>query len=234
MIGMSYPSFSLDFNDFLEILRLVLEIGGGLTVLFTIYDWLRPKIKNKKNVMCYINFETNELIEEFEFQISWPHIPFVKTVSLPKIARNSKYEIAYRSVISPKTKLEQEHYTDKGTGKYRKIRLIDKAFFLENEVEYVYLTCMTPQSSDYRNKINEERERNQTTVLNHNLVEVRNYRLILPSPITMDKASQYFPFIERFESEDSTPEESHIIALILKPLDACRSGDPGKIVIPFE
>lgn len=234
---MTYPSISSDFA-FIEILKLILEIGGGsiglFVTLFAVYDLLRSKIKNKKLVMCYINFETDELTQEFEFQISWPHIPFRKTVTLPKIARNAEYEIAYRSAISPKTPLGLENYTDEGGGKHRKIKLIDKAFFLDNEVEYLYLTCMIPQSSDYKEKISAEREEDQITVLNYNLEEVRNYRLTLPTPITMDKASQYFPLIERFMSGDSDLGEAHVVALILKPLDACRSGVPGKIVIPFE
>lgn len=234
---MTYLLISFDFNAFLEILKLILEIGGLIGVfltLFTIYDLLRPKIKNKKIVMSYINFETDELVQESEFQILWPHIPFLKTIRLPKIARNAKYEIAYRSAISPKTPLGLEHYTDEGGGKYRKIKLMDKAFFLDNEVEYLYLICMIPQSSGYKEKISEEREENQVTVLNHNLEEVRNYRLTLLTPITMDRASQYFPFVESFVSGDSDLGEAHVVALILKPLDACRSGVPGRIVIPFE
>lgn len=212
---------------------IVIGIVGGITGIILFYDWIRPKVKNVRIISSHINYETNEMVEEKEMEITWPHFPFFKTISLPRFPRDARYVTAYKASVWPKQKLDSTNYTVSEAGKYRKIKLVNKEFCTENDVELIYLTCFIPQAEDYRRHIREMKEANKIIVLNDNLTEVKNYRVLFPKKVTMNKANRYFPIVERFETDQSSSDEAVIIALILKPLPPSKSGEPGRIEIPL-
>jgi hypothetical protein len=206
---------------------------SGVAGLILFYDWEKSKVKNIHSIASYIDYETNKLVEEKEMEIAWAHFSFFKSISLPRIPRDAEYEVDYKSRVGPKRKLESEYYSVSEAGKFRKIKLVSKQFCLENEVEFLYLTYKILQNEDYKQKIIEKREKNKIVVLNENLTQIRKYRVQFPQKVTTDKANQYFAIAERFETDQSSLNEATITALILKPLPASQSGDPGRIEIPL-
>jgi hypothetical protein len=230
-------SLQIVFQDLLsqawQIVVAVVGILGGVTGLILFYDWIRPKVKNSHTIASYIDYETNKMVEEKEMEITWAYFPFFRSISLPRIPRDAEYEVNYKSRVKPKRKLEPEHYTVSEAGKFRKIKLVNKEFCTNEDVEFVYLTYKIVQNEEYRQKISEKREKGKTIILNDNLTEIRNYRVHLPQKVTMDKANKYFALAERFETDQSSTDEVIITALVLKPLPPSQSGEPGRIEVPL-
>jgi hypothetical protein len=219
------------WDNIVTIIEIVAGFAGAITGVVLLYNWIRPKVKNSHTISSYIDYETNEMVEEKEIEISWGHSSLFNAISLPRFSRDAKYEVAYKSPISPKQKLERDHYTVSEAGKFRKIKLVNREFCTENGIEQIYLTCLIPQTEDYRHQIQKVKETNKIIVLNKNLMEIRNYKVSFPNKVTMDKANQYFLVSERFETKQSSPDEATITALILKPLPPAKSGEPGRIEI---
>ena len=209
----------------------ILGIIATVTGIVVFIDWVRPKVKNNHLITSFLNYENDDLIEEREMEITWPKFPFFKTISLPKMTREAKYEIAYKSAISPKQKMEKDHYTVNEAGKYRKIKLTNKEFCLEFEVDLIYITYYIHQTDGYKENIREITEADKVVILNDNLTEIKNYRLVLQKTVTMDKASGYFTYVEKIESKKNNTGEAIISALIIKSLPAAKGGEPGKVEI---
>ena len=207
----------------------ILGVIAAITGIIIFVDWVRPKIKNKHLLSSYLNFENDDLVEEREMEITWPKFPFFKTISLPKMPRDAKYEINYKSAISPKQKLESIHYTVSESGKYRKIRLTNKKFCLEYEVDLIYVTYYIHQNDSYHEKIHEITEKDKIRILNDNLTEVKNYRLKPTKDITMDKASKYFDQVDEIESGVNKAGQAVIAEMTVKTLPPAKGGQPGKV-----
>jgi hypothetical protein len=207
----------------------ILGIIAAIASIIIFIDWARPKVKNKHLLSSYLNFQNDDLVEEREMEITWPKFPFFKTISLPKMPRDAKYEINYKSAISPKQKLESSHYTVSESGKYRKIKLTNKKFCVEYEVDLIYVTYFIHQNEGYHQKIREITEKDKIIILNDNLTEVMNYKLKPTKDITMDKASIYFGQVDEIESGVNKAGQAVITEMTIKSLPPAKGGQPGKV-----
>lgn len=222
------------FSQAWEIIIAAISILAGVTGLILFYDWIRPKVKNIRTTATYIDYEANKMIEEKEMEITWAYFSIFKSISLPRIPRNAEYQIDYKARIKPKAKLNPDYYAVSEAGKFRKIKLVNKKFCDEEDVEFVYITYRIIQNDDYRQKISEKRENNKIVILNANLTEIRNYRVQFPpKKVTAEKANMYFGIAERFETDQSSSNEATIAALVLKPIAPCQSVAPGRVEIPL-
>jgi hypothetical protein len=220
------PQVSFSYID--KILGL-LTLAGAIGGIFK----ARPKIESTKILTTYIDYSTNELVEEKEYQFSWGRILwgriFQQKVKLPKLSRESTFQILYKPSISPKQTLPKDTYEVVEKGSTRIITLTDKKCFDEAETNCVYIETVTPlENKNYRTKIHHTPQRNLIEVSNDNYTEIRNYPVELPPDFDVSE----LVFLFNYSSEIIYPKPGDAGGIkVMVKIPAKQANTPGRITI---
>lgn len=222
-------------SELSELWRLVTDnfnLVASVLGLIAFIGWIagfRPRTHRISHT-TYIDFESNQILEEVKFRISWGHVFFLRKIKLPRIERNANFRILCKPLGGMKDVLHMDNYSDKSSGLSRNIYLVNKDFFGNNEIEDVFLEITRPAPQDYRDKIEKHETSEKIEILNWNHVEVRGFAVELPKAITLDKIPAYSgPFVDW--KIPTNPQNG--ITVFLKSIPSCMGGKPGKATIPL-
>ncbi len=226
---MSY-NLSIEWLDPIKMAGWFLGVCGGIITLIWAISNIKPRVKNSTLVMRYIDYAENLLIEEKEYELSWGRIlwgrMFPQKVKLPKLSRDSTFQLLYKPLISYKQMLPKDQYVVVEKGSTRAITLIDKRFFEEAETIRVNVVTMTSiKDEDYKKKINSTYQKDAVVITNENLEEIRNYPLSFLSNIDIANLAGIFPFLSMF----NPAEEKYVV----REIAAMKGNTPGRLIIPL-
>lgn len=224
------------------------DIDWVFSAIYSIRDWIvalitiggtgfgvyrsRARVKGDgKSVLRYIDYMTDQLVEEIEYSFRWGYL-YSGSVPLPRLPRDSTFKIFYKPRISHKQELPHDNYEDKAKGSHRHIKLCGKDFFDEAECNCVYVLTSLAQDVKYKPKIQPSKTQDGIVVVNHNMEEIRNYPIELPQDIDLTEISDMFSRIESFDTSKKTGNTGGII-IVLKPIPPEQGTTPGKAFIPI-
>jgi hypothetical protein len=216
----------VSFSYIDKILGLFLGLGSAIVGIYG----MMPKIKNTKILSTYIDYGTNQLIEETEYDFSWGRV-FQQKVKLPKLPRDSTFQLLYKPSISFKQLLPKDAYEVVEKGSTRIITLTDKSFFDEAETNYVDIVTTTSIKDEYKAKINCALQGNLIVITNDNYIKICNYAVKLPPELGINQLTVF-----NYVSEIINPgigDSSEGIKLIVE-IPARQANSLGRKVIPLQ
>lgn len=174
----------------------------------------------------FIDCESDQILEEIKFSISWGHVFFLRKIKLPPIERDATFKVLCKPLGGIKDTLHMDNYNEKSYGLSRNIYFVNKNFFENNEIEDVFLEITRSAPPDYRDKIEIRQTSGRIEVLNRNHVEVRGLPVELPETITLDKMLAYSALFNEWRTSNGS------ITAFLKFVPPCIGEKPGKVTIP--
>jgi hypothetical protein len=193
-----------------EFLQNSLLLDAVLALVFAvIMGWLawvwehKPKATdNPKDP--YIDDYMIRKVETFNCELNWGTrlYPF-KDLTLKAISVLSDFVIRYSPPGGTELDLGTDNLDVKVEGRLTKqIRLKHKKFFKSQRITHVVLVVFTPIERDqYASNVRTETRGNTVRVWNDNHEELRNFRLILPRPVKLNRLSLTKGSINSFDIE---------------------------------
>lgn len=213
------------------------KIAGLLTLGGAIWGFrkMSPKIESVKTLSTSIDFATNQLTEEKEYDFSWGRVLwgriFQQKVKLPKLPRDSTFQLLYKPSISPKQLLPKDAYEVVEKGSTRIVTLTDKRFFDEAETNSVDIVITTSIKDEYKKKINCVSQENLIVITNDNYAKICNYSVELPPELGINQLTVF-----NYVSEIINPgieDSSEGIKLIVE-IPAKEANSSGRKLIPLQ
>jgi hypothetical protein len=207
----------------------IIAIGGLVSA------W-RPRTQKDLEVVRYIRFRTNEIIEEKEHKLYWGRL-FPSKINLPKVARGCEYRVQYKPITSFKQDLSRDAFEVHDKGKKRQVKLINREIFKIDEAEFVYVETRTPlDDKSYRSKVTLVPVTGGTKIENRNSEEVKDYPCILPRREVMKNLGLLSTYASDIDTQsrvlDDKPLQDNEVIVYIRSIGPMQGELPGTIVLP--
>lgn len=203
----------------------------------------RARVEKVESVLRYIDYQTNELVEEKEYVFCWAHLlGFIwgRHVNLPKFKRDSTLQIFCKPPVSYKQALLKEYYEKTERGKHQFIRLADREYFENEEIDRIYVQCNSPQGQAYKANITSIPQAGGVMLENRNREKIRNYILVLPDAGVKDIPAllKYGGALVLPEQQSQVhggqgPPQSQGIAVTIGEIGEMQGNIPGRLFVSY-
>lgn len=147
----------------------------------------RPRVVHDKLIIQYVDDNLKRSIEQHEYSFTWGRSLFLRKIALPDLPFGALIDLTIQPLDLMEVKVPRAAYKDIAKKKSRKIILIDKKYFTEQQVNKVLVLITKPIPPDYRDQIKSKIYNDYIEVTNENIFEVKNYQLEVGKDLDLNK-----------------------------------------------
>jgi hypothetical protein len=213
-------------SDYLNLIIALVIVGGFLVGVFK----YKPKATPDDSIE-YLDAADDLLVQQKGYKLYWGRIFFLRKIKIPSTyTTNTICFVSYKPAATPRAALSKENFEEAVNRSHKKkIRLTNKKFFVQNDVEKVFVLSHVKVDSEYKKNIKVRRIDNVVEVYNENTFEVKNFRIDLDKPVSIPKVKANLEHIADFHPND----QGKVVSLTLGSIDAKDATIPGKVILIF-